>query len=150
MNDILEPISREKIQALEDKIAQCPQLVIEPVHYFADGLYAREITIPEGAVLTGRVHKFEHLNIVSKGTITVWTEGGMRTVSAPFTMVSKPGTKRVGLALTETVWTTVHALPNDIRDIEAVEARIAEPPIYRIVEAGKPCVEEPPCPLLQP
>ena len=104
-----------------------PQLEITTRHHFAKGLYAREIVIPAGTILTGKVHAEEHLNIVSKGRIAVWTEDGMREVAAPFTMVSRPGTKRVGLAIEETVWTTIHANPTDDTDLALLEAKLIEP-----------------------
>lgn len=113
--------TREQILALEDVMRKYEQLKIEPVHYFYAGGYAREITIPGGTLLTGKEHKTEHLNILSKGSITVWTEDGMKRLTAPFTFVSRPGTKRVGLAHEDTVWTTVHANPDDLRDPEQLE-----------------------------
>lgn len=117
--------TREQIEALERHIKQLPQVEVRTRHYFAQGLYAREILIPAGMVLTGRVHKTEHLNIVSQGDITVWTEEGMKRVQAPFTLVSQPGTKRVGLAHADTVWTTIHACMET--DLEQVEALLLEP-----------------------
>ena len=102
-------------------------LKVAPVHHLADGIYAREITVPAGSLITGLVHKAEHLNIISKGDITVWTEDGMRRIQAPFTMVSRPGTKRVGFTHAETVWTTIHANPTNESDIHALEAALVEP-----------------------
>jgi hypothetical protein len=101
--------TRAEISRLETHMLSMPQLEIQATHHFAKGLYAREIFIPAGTLLTGKVHKCEHLNIVSKGRIQVWTEDGMKEVCAPFTLVSRPGTKRVGLAIEDTVWTTIHA-----------------------------------------
>lgn len=126
--DILEKTpSRESIQVVESILLQHPQTAIEPVHHFADGIYAREITIPAGTVLTGKIHRTEHLNILSKGEITVWTEDGMKRIEAPFTMVSRPGTKRVGYAHTECVWTTIHANPDNMREMPALEERLILP-----------------------
>ena len=116
---------REKIDTLEALMLREPQVEIEPVHYFAHGLYAREITIKAGTLLTGKIHRTEHLNIVSKGRIIVWTEDGMKEVAAPFTMVSRPGTKRVGYALEDTVWTTVHATTET--DLAKLEAELIAP-----------------------
>lgn len=119
--------TRAQIEALEQVMLRQPEeqhLHIEPVHYFSAGLYAREITIPSGALVTGKVHKKEHINIVSKGALTVWTEDGMKYIQAPFTFVSRPGTKRVGLAHEETVWTTLHANPDDILDIDQLEDQL--------------------------
>ena len=126
MSDLAAP-SRDQIKRLESHMAQLPQLEIQTRHHFAHGLYAREITIPAGCVLTGKVHAEEHLNIVSKGRIVVWTEDGMKDVRAPFTMVSRPGTKRVGLAVEETVWTTIHANPQDDTDLTVLEAKLIVP-----------------------
>ena len=129
--------TREQIAKLETAMRECEPVEIVTVHHFANGLYAREITIPAGTLLTGKVHKTEHLNIVSAGSITVWTEHGMKLVKAPFTMVSKPGTKRVGYAHETTVWTTIHATPE--RDLEKLEAELIEPE-YLIAEDVKLCL----------
>lgn len=141
MNELtpLVPVpTREQIQRLEDEMrALGAPIAIQTTHYFADGLYAREIFIPKGCLLTGRVHRAEHLNIVSSGRITVWTEQGMKEVSAPFTMVSQPGTKRVGYAHEDTVWTTVHATRET--DIETLELQLIEPENL-LIEEGETCL----------
>jgi hypothetical protein len=118
--------SREDIERLEAQMRTMEQLPIEAIHHFADGLYAREITIVAGTILTGKVHSTEHLNIVSQGRIAVWTEDGMKIVAAPCTLVSRPGTKRVGFALEDTVWTTIHANPQNLTDLEALELALID------------------------
>lgn len=115
---------REQIQSLEDQMAQMPQVELEVRHHYADGLYARELRIPAGVALTGAVHLFEHLNIISQGEILVATEDGPRHVVAPATIVSRPGTKRLGLALTDTVWTTIHANPTNEQDVLRLEQQL--------------------------
>lgn len=117
--------TREQIERLEDEMRKAPQISFRTTHHFAQGLYAREIFIPAGCLLTGKVHRFEHLNIVSAGDITVWTEEGMKRLRAPFTLVSKPGCKRVGLAHSDTVWTTIHAATET--NIELLEKLLVEP-----------------------
>jgi hypothetical protein len=47
------------------------------------------------------------------------TDEGFKDVSAPYTVVSPPGTKRIALALTDCVWTTILATPET--DIEKIE-----------------------------
>lgn len=101
--------TRKDIDILENELTKLPQVEIIPTHRFAEGLYVREIVIPKGTLLTGKIHKASHVNIISKGDITVMTEDGLMRIKAPFTMISKPGTKRVGYAHEDTVWTTVHA-----------------------------------------
>lgn len=117
----------EQIRRLEAAMLEHPQIDIETRHYFADGLYAREITIPAGAIVTGKVHAAEHLNILSEGEITVWTEDGMKRLRAPCCLVSRPGTKRVGYAHERTVWTTIHANPSNAQDLDALEAVLITP-----------------------
>jgi hypothetical protein len=132
--------TREQIERLEAQMRLMEQLPIEPVHHFADGLYAREILIRAGTILTGKVHSTEHLNIVSKGRIVVWTEDGMKEVSAPCTMVSRPGTKRVGFALEDTVWTTIHANPQNLTDLAALEVALIDNTQPAITSESTPCL----------
>lgn len=122
MSDVVDcPSARDLIQELEDRMLELPQVDLPVAHYFSDGLYAREIRIPAGVMLTGAIHLHEHLNIVSQGTIEVVTEDGSDIITAPATLVSRPGTKRVGFAITDVVWTTVHANPGNERDIPTLE-----------------------------
>lgn len=116
----------EQIFRLENELKKLEQIEIQTTHHFAKGIYAREIKIPAGTVLTGKIHKTEHLNIVSQGKIAVWTEDGMKVIEAPFTMVSRPGTKRVGYALEDTVWTTIHG--TEEKDLERLETELIETP----------------------
>lgn len=118
------PPTREQIVKLEQALKTLPQLDIETNHYSVAGLYAREIHIPAGTLLTGKVHKAEHLNIVSKGEIIVWTEAGMKRIKAPFVLPSFPGAKRVGLAVVDTTWVTIHA--TDKTDPAEIEAELIE------------------------
>jgi hypothetical protein len=97
------------------------QVAIPVRHYFSPGVYAREITIPAGTILTGRIHKYEQLNILSGGEISVLTDDGMKTVTAPFTVVSPPGTKRIAYAHTDCVWTTI--LATEEKDPDLIEAK---------------------------
>jgi len=113
--------TRDKIFAAEAFMREQPQVEIPVKHYFSQGVYAREITIPAGVILTGDIHKFTQLNILSKGRMQVYTEEGIREVEAPFTVVSPPGTKRIAHTLTECVWTTIHGTDEtDVSEIEKV------------------------------
>lgn len=111
---------RDKVNIVEAEMLKREQIEIPVKHYFSQGVYAREITIPAGTILTGKIHKFSQLNILSAGEISVMTDDGMKTVSAPFTIVSPPGTKRIAYAHTECVWTTIHG--TDETDLDKIEA----------------------------
>lgn len=119
MNEVVDSM-REKLERFEAEMFKLGTIEIPVKHYFSQGVYAREITIPKGTVLTGKIHKYSQLNILSKGDISVLTEEGIKRVQAPFAIVSPPGTKRVAYAHEESVWTTVHG--TEERDLEKIEA----------------------------
>src|SRR6267154_6152832 len=101
-------VGRDKVFKLEAAMLQMPQIELEVIHHFSKDVYARELHIPAGVTLVGEIHKFENLNILSKGSMLVTTEEGIKEVSAPFTVVSPAGTKRAAHTLTDCVWTTIH------------------------------------------
>lgn len=96
-----------------------PQVELPVRHIFSPGVYARELTIYAGCVLTGAVHRYEQLNILSAGKMRLLTDDGFKDIEAPYTVVSPAGTKRIALALTECVWTTIlHTHETDVPTIE--------------------------------
>ena len=113
------PSVREQLFAVEAWMKQQEQLELKVFHHFSHGVYARELHIPKDTILTGEIHKFENLNILSKGRISVLTEEGIKEVQAPFTIVSPPGTKRIAYAHTDCIWTTIHGtFERDINKIK--------------------------------
>lgn len=126
--DSHEPaIVRAQILQLEDACRDMPQVDCPLNHYYAPGLYAREIFIPAGTVVVGKIHRHAHMNVISHGIVTVVTEFGRTRMAAPFTFVSEPGTKRSLVAETDIVWTTIHSNPNELTDHDALEAEIIAP-----------------------
>jgi hypothetical protein len=112
---------KSKIFAAEAYMREMPQVDIPVKNYFSQGVYAREITIPAGVCLTGEIHKFKQLNILSKGCMSVYTEDGIVKVEAPFTVVSPAGTKRIAYAHSECVWTTIHG--TDETDVDIIRSK---------------------------
>lgn len=114
---------RSKILALEAAMLAMPehQVKCETVHHFAPGIYMRELRIPKGTTLTGKIHKTEHLNILSQGELSVWTEDGIKKLKASTVIKSQPGIKRVGYAHEDTVWITVHQNIENEQDTEKLE-----------------------------
>lgn len=116
--------SREQIESLQHEMLKFPQAELETKHYFADGMYCRELFRPATTLIVGKVHKKEHFLIIASGTIRVWTEDGMKTVTAPFVWVSKPGTKRATYAITDATVITVHRCIET--DLEKVDKDLVE------------------------
>lgn len=121
--------TREQILRLEGELLALESaglgLEIRTRHYFSPGLYAREVFIPGGTVLTGATHKTEHL-VLFAGDITVWHEGAMVRLTGHRTLVSKPGAKRVGFAHADTYCTGF--FPTDETDPAALERMLVQEP----------------------
>jgi len=116
---------RSNIKALEIQALKQEQLKLEPVHYFSLGLYARELTLPAQSVVTGKIHKHPHLNVILKGECRVTTPFGTETLTGPCIFESKPDTKRAVYAVTETTWITFH--PTEKTDLKKIEEDIILP-----------------------
>lgn len=113
--------SRERIDAIEDGIRKELKTFDCPLrHHYAKGLYAREMLIPAGTVVTGKIHKHEQINILSCGALSVLMDDGtVKQVRAPYVVVSPPGTRRCAFAHADSVWVTI--LPTDLKDAEEIE-----------------------------
>lgn len=104
-------------QGLKDKVSSgdLPPDDSPVKHYFSPVdenygccAYAREILLRKGSVVIGKIHKHQHLNIISKGKVTVFTEFGKKELEGPCTFVSEVGLKRAVYAHEDTIWTTIH------------------------------------------
>lgn len=100
---------RALIDRLEREVQRMPQVDCPVRHYFAPGLYAREISIPRGTVLTGAVHKRENIAVLSKGSLMLSTDNGPKRIDSPHTLTVRPGAKNVAVALEDAVWTNFFA-----------------------------------------
>lgn len=118
---------RQTIFDLKDTMLSATMHVDFPVtQYFAPGMYAREIFLPAGSVVVGKIHKHAHLNLISKGRGVCVTEQGRVRFEAPHMFISQPGTMRAVHSETDVIWTTFHATdvvgtPDEMRDLLTVE-----------------------------
>jgi hypothetical protein len=120
---------RDKITALEQSVMATPGALVGNTeelcplqHYFADGMYVRQITIPKGTLIIGKIHKHSHPNFLLKGDVTFATEDGVMRVQGPMGMISPAGTKRAVYAHEDTVWATVHATSET--DLDKIEEEV--------------------------
>ena len=101
---------------------------VEPVectiqHYFNNGVYIRESTIPADTAVLGYIHKESCLNILSKGSMLVKdTEDEEYTlIEAPFTFISEAGVQKIAITITECVFSNIHNNVTGTTDIEELE-----------------------------
>lgn len=112
--------SQARAFAVETELKKYPQLDLPLDHQFCTGVYARSLFIPKGTILTGKIHRDESFFVVRSGIITLSTDDGDVTVFPGYMSITKPGTKRIGLAVTDTIVTTFHANPEEIRDNDEI------------------------------
>ena len=124
----------EIVDNLEATIMQFPDELIEGplVHRFTEGMYIREIFMPAETLWTSKIHKVEHPYVVSYGKAAVsidaqeWYE-----ITAPYTGITQPGTRRVLYILEDCIWTTFHRIDgmkseyNNLSEEEKIKAREA-------------------------
>jgi len=118
--------NRNAILAIEEALMNVEEKSIGDCfplkHSFTDGIYVREIHIPKGMVLTGKIHKHEHPNFLMSGEVVVITEtGGKEVLKGPMAMISAAGTKRALHTITDVVWITIHHNPTNTQDLAELE-----------------------------
>jgi len=88
-------------------------------HSFADGCYIREIFMPAGQIIVSKIHKKLHPYFILKGKVSILTDNGVQHLKAPYSGMTKPGTKRVLYIHEDTVFVTVSVTDKtDIKEIE--------------------------------
>lgn len=144
----------EIVDNIEAAMMQLPDELIDGplVHKFTDGMYIREIFMPAGSLWTSKIHKTEHPYVVSYGKAAVsidaqeWYE-----ITAPYTGITNPGTRRVLFIIEDCIWTTFHRIDgmksefNNLSEeeinkiVEEIEDKILEPHINQITgtDVGK-------------
>jgi hypothetical protein len=102
-------VKESGIMALQERLLQEEQVEIPTLEFITNGLYTREIIIPEGTVAVSRVWKEPYVDIMISGDITVVTPEGTNRYKGYNLFVGTPGRKRAGYAHKDTLWVTVHS-----------------------------------------
>jgi quercetin dioxygenase-like cupin family protein len=123
---------RDKVAEFEAILSQHPdaqfgdteQLPVE--HLFGGGTCIRQMFLPKGTVVVGKIHRHAHPNFLMQGEVIVVTEGGGRQhIKAPHSMISPAGTKRVVYAIEDSIWAVVHV--TDTTDPVELEKEVIAP-----------------------
>lgn len=90
--------------------------------------YAREMLIPKGTIIIGKIHRHQHLNFILKGQVSVATEFGKKYFTGPCVFISEVGLKRAVYAEEDTIWVTVHLTEHSGEDnLEKIEQEVIAP-----------------------
>ncbi len=114
----VEDISRNRanFNEVERRILTLPQLNesdFQLTEYLSGGLYGRQITIPKLGILTGRIYKFDHVEIMLKGDISILAaDGGEKRYTGYRVIEAQAGKRQAGYAHEETTWLTLNRVPD--------------------------------------
>lgn len=100
-----------------------------PIHEeYGCGTYARQIFMPKGTLVVGKIHRHAHLNFIMKGKVSVATEFGPKVFEAPCVFVSEVGLKRAVFIEEDTIWVTVHQTKfTGEENLDKMEAELIAP-----------------------
>lgn len=90
-------------------------------HSFSDGVYIREMSMLKDGVVIGKIHNRSHTWFLMKGTLKIANEDGVVTYTAPTYVNAKAGSKRIIMALEDSVFINIHPNPDNIKDTDKLE-----------------------------
>ena len=109
------------ISDLHKKMEGTFEIDLGIIHNFSDGLYAKQMSVPQGYVVGTHAHTFSHLSILAKGKVVVRTDEGYAEYTAPACLEIKEGIHHAIEALEDTVWFCIHATnETDVDKIDEV------------------------------
>jgi len=88
-------------------------------HFFAGGLYDKQMTIKTDGYIAGHVHNFDHMSILAKGSVIVDLNGVKTRYDAPAVITIKKGQSHDVHPLEESVWYCLHA--TDLTDPDEID-----------------------------
>lgn len=132
--DLVKVPTREQIDRLQAEMVKMPQAELKTEHFFSPGMYCRRVFRPAGTLIVGKVHKLPHFFLCAAGEIIAWTDTGMRRLQPGDVVECQPGTKRVTLAVSDSIGITIHK--TDKTDLDDIEAELIEPDESALFDAS--------------
>ena len=120
MHALAVPEDHLPIYRLEAELLKLPQVEMPTEHDHCDGVYARTMHLVAGHAYTGAVHRHECFFVVRSGSLVATSDDGPRQLVAGDMLVTRAGSKRAVVALTDCVVTTFHANPINERSPAAL------------------------------
>jgi len=115
----------KKLDIIDKGFLEMPQLEIPIVELKTPTLYYREMQMPAGSIVTGKIYKRDHLCVLLKGTVKIWRDSGTFTMEAPVTFEGYIGARRLFYAETDVHFAIIISAPTisseDIEDFLYIE-----------------------------
>ena len=93
-------------------------------NFFMDGVYIRKMTMYQGYIVIGAIHKHKHMCFLLEGHLSVASSSGVKEYVAPCYIISEPGEKRILYAHKDSHWYNTHKNPDNIKDVQELEKQI--------------------------
>jgi hypothetical protein len=114
---VIQSTANEMVEMIKD--GRLEEAVCPVKHRFIKGMYIREILMPKGTRVIGKIHATEHWNILLTGKVTVITAEGEEYIEAPHAFISKAGVQKVVVMHEDCIWQTLHV--TDKTDLDEIE-----------------------------
>jgi hypothetical protein len=122
--DILERHTLEDILRGEPNTYLGSEFSENVNHYFAPGIYVRELHMDKGMILVGHRHSTETINTLLKGKVALIEDGELIYREAPFTYVTPAKHRKAAYVIEDMIWQNVFS--SDETDVEILEDIIVE------------------------
>jgi len=103
---------RDKVFFFETVIKEHPLALTAadfPVfHHFSPGRYRRELRVPKGMIIIGKLHKYACVSTLEEGDMSVLVGDEIVRIKAPYIGISPAGTKRIAYTHEASIWITSH------------------------------------------
>lgn len=107
------------LSKLQDYMEKQEQVECEVEHTFCEGLYIRTLHVPQGVLIVGKRHRHKTVNMLLKGTMTIYDGKESTTYKAPFMFEADKYSKKAGYADEDSTWVNIHV--TDERDLTKLE-----------------------------
>lgn len=103
--DLMAETFKSNVGGLANHLRAMDNDTTSIVEYFASDSYVREMVIPAGTCVIGRVHKTDCINILLEGEIVIVdNDGNRKEMKAPQVFIAKAGHQKAGFAIKDTRW----------------------------------------------
>jgi len=93
-------------------------------HFFMDGVYIRKMTMYQGTIVIGAIHKHLHMCFLLEGHLSVASSTGVKEYIAPCYIIAEPGEKRILYSHKDSYWYNTHKNPSNTKDVRKLEKQI--------------------------
>lgn len=88
-------------------------------HFFSDGLYAKQMSLPKGYEAISHAHHYNHLSLLAAGKVILRTDDSEVEYTAPAMIEIAAGVHHSITATENVVWYCIHA--TDATEPDAVD-----------------------------